>query len=195
MRTRWMMIPAVMCMWLSMTGRASADSVLIATLAGNDCSGLFGQSFTSCVIPSQYDPDNTPVIIKFNANGTVSEINSGLFPTISGNEFSFTFDGNGGGSWTYAGGLNDPSSLVSFMVAKGGPNFNLFAVTGNSGSFSTPINPANGQPYGLSHLTFYEGATDVAPVPEPTTMLLVGGGLVAVRQLRKRRQTHDAPVT
>ena len=118
---------------------------------------MFGDSFGQCAIPSVYDPDNTPVIIKFNANGSVNEVNSDLFPTISGDEFSFTFTSSSSGSWLYTPGTSDPSFLVSFMVAKGGPNFNLFSVTGNSGMWFTPINPNNQQPYDLSHLTFFWG--------------------------------------
>ena len=169
---------------------ARADSILVTTLSGSDCSGAFGQSFPNCAIPDAYDPDNTPVIIKFDADGSVSEINSDLFPTISGDEFSFSFGASGSGSWVYSPGSDDPSSLVSFFVAKGGPAFNLFSVTGNTGSWVTPTNPANGQPFGLSHLTFYEGGQSVPetpPVPEPATLLLVGGGLAAAARLRRLR--------
>ena len=175
---------------LTLAGRANADAILIATLEGNDCAGVFGQGFEECAIPSVYDEDNTPVIIKFNPDGSVDDLNSGLFPTISGDEFTFTFGPSGGGSWVYTPGTNDPAFLVSFMVAKGGPNFNLFSVTGNSGMWSTPINPNNQQPYGLSHLTFYEGGQ--TPVPEPATMLLLGSGLVGLAAARRRRAKSEA---
>ena len=176
---------------LGASSTVRADSILVTTLSGSDCSGVFGQSFQNCAIPDAYDPENTPVIIKFDANGSVSEINSDLFPTISGSEFSFSFGASGTGSWVYSPGADDPSSLVSFFVAKGGPAFNLFSVTGNGGSWVTPTNPANGQPFGLSHLTFYEGGQgvppEVPPVPEPATLLLVGGGLAAAARLRRLR--------
>jgi PEP-CTERM motif len=176
--------------FLTLAGRANADAILVDTIAGNDCSGVFGQGFENCAIPSLYDEHNSPVIIKFDANDagdavTVDEVNSALFPTISGNEFSFTFDGSGGGSWLYTPGTNDPAFLVSFMVAKGGDNFNLFSVTGNSGMWFTPTNPNNDKPFGLSHLTFYEGGQ--APIPEPATMLLLGSGLVGLAAARRRR--------
>ncbi len=173
--------------FLTLAGRANADAILVDTIAGNDCSGVFGQGFENCAIPSLYDPDNTPVIIKFDQDTGGVEINSALFPTISGDEFSFTFDagGTGSGSWLYTPGTNDPAFLVSFMVAKGGPNFNLFSVTGNSGMWFTPTNPNNQQLYGVSHLTFYEGGQ--APIPEPATMLLLGSGLVGLAAARRRR--------
>ena len=42
-----------------------ASATLIATIAGNDCAGVFGQGFANCKIPGQYDPNQSPVIIKF----------------------------------------------------------------------------------------------------------------------------------
>src|SRR5687767_4452396 len=198
MVTRWLTVLPVALVCLGVGGRAYADPFLVATLSGNDCSGVFGQGFSRCAISDTYDSDNSPVIIKFNANGTVSEINSTLFPSISGNEFSFIFNGDGSGRWTYTPGQSDPASLVSFVAAKGGPAFNLFTVAGNSGSWFTPANPNNGRLFGLSHLTFYNGAstpTDLpeAPVPEPASLLLVGSGLLAARQWRKRNRRESPP--
>lgn len=171
--------------------QARAESILMATITGNDCSGIFGQSFSSCAISSTFDPNTSPVIIKFNPDGTVSEINTELFPTISGDEFSFTFDSNSTGTWTYTPGAGDPSSLVTFFVAKGGDSFNLFSVNGDgTNSWFTPLN-GGGQAAGLSHLTFYDGGAG-AVVPEPTTWLLVGSGLLFGRRLRRKRNTPSA---
>lgn len=169
---------------LALATGARAESIYIATIAGNDCSGVFGASFNDCRIPSTYDPEMTPVIIKFNADGTVSEINSALFPTISGSEFSFTFGDSDTGSWTYTPGAGDPATLVSFFVAKGGDSFNLFSVNSNGpNAWFTPDGA------GLSHLTFYEGAADNV-VPEPGTLLLVGSGLLAAQRWRRTRSAR-----
>ena len=128
------------CLSLGLAAVApTASAALIDTIEGNDCSGVFGQGFANCRVPSQYDPNQTPIIIKFefNDDGIVTnvEINSGLFPTIDGDEFDFLFTGTGTGSWTYTPGAGDP--LINFYVAKGGPNFNLFSNDGdpNSGDF------------------------------------------------------------
>ncbi len=51
---------------------ASAD--FIQTFEGNDCSGVFGQGFANCKIPANIDPDETPIIIKFDYNATSGTI-------------------------------------------------------------------------------------------------------------------------
>jgi len=166
---------------------ASAD--FIQTFEGNDCSGVFGQGFANCKIPANIDPNESPIIIKFEvgAGGIFSaEINSALFPTIDGSEFGFVNNGSFG-SWTYTPGAGDP--LINYFVAKGSDAFNLFSNLGdpNFDDWFTPLNNG-GQPSGLSHLSFYD--TDGGgQVPEPTTLLLLGAGLFAAgfsRRLVKR---------
>jgi hypothetical protein len=134
----------------------------------------------------EIDPDQSPIIIKFNFNDGVPgavEINSSLFPTIDGGEFELTFDDPEGktGTWTYTPTPGEPDPGVTFWVAKGGPNFNLFTDTSGlavNGTWSTPLNPGGNQP-ALSHIDFYDttggGGTQV---PVPGTLVLLGAGLV-----------------
>ena len=164
---------------------ASAD--FIQTFPGNDCAGVFGDNFAECKIPANIDPNETPIIIKFDVGtgGNLTfEINSALFPTIDGSEFDFSGTGPSG-TWTYTPGAGDP--LINFFVAKGGNFFNLFSNLGdpNSDDWITPTNPANDQPFGLSHLSFYDEGGG-GQVPEPTTLLLLGAGLFAAGYARRR---------
>jgi len=181
---------------LAVTGAAfmacssAASAGFIQTISGNDCSGVFGQGFENCKIPANIDPNESPVIIKFDgySGGSFSilEINSGLFPTIDGSEFSFfiPFPDGSVGDWTYIPGDGDPD--INFFVAKGSNRFNLFSVDSSfNGSWNTPMN-ASGGFAGLSHLTFYDtGGVPPVGIPEPGTLLLLGGALAAL-SLRRR---------
>ena len=120
---------------------ASAD--FIQTFGGNDCSGVFGQGFANCKIPATNDPNQTPIIIKFDFDNETIEINSALFPTIDGSEFDLGDNPGATGTWTYTPGAGDP--LINFFVAKGGNFFNVFSNLGdpNSDDWFTPINPSN----------------------------------------------------
>lgn len=173
------------------TFSSAASAELIGTFNGNDCAGAFGANFNECRIPANIDPNQSPIIIKFefSGGGTLSgtEINSALFPSIDGSEFSFDFATR---TWTYTPGADDP--LINYFVAKGGNQFNLFGNLGdpNSDVWSTPLGP-QGQPLGLSHLSFYDTNRDEVPgpkVPEPATMLLLGAGLLAIGVVRRRRR-------
>jgi len=172
-----------------------ASAAFVATIDGNDCAGVFGGSFPECKVPALYDPDETPIIIKFDYNSETglfsTTINSALFPTITGSEFSFDFDVSDGGTgtWTYTPGVDDP--VINFFVAKGGPDgFNLFSNLGdpNSDTWFTP--PTPGVPNaGLSHLSFYDSDGGEIPVPEPGSLALLGVGLIGIAGLARRRKS------
>jgi hypothetical protein len=166
-----------------------ASAAFIATIPGNDCAGVFGQPFDDCKVPAQYDPNETPIIIKFefnDAGGITATTISSLFPTIDGSEFSFVFgNGTSTGTWTYNPGPGDPD--INFFVAKGGDFFNLFSNLGDplSDDWFTPLNPANQQLFNLSHLSFYDTN---GRIPEPASLALLGLGLAGLAFVRRRKR-------
>jgi hypothetical protein len=177
---------------LSAAGALPAQAALIGTFEGNDCAGDFGMGFEECRVPEELSgvKGGTPVIIKFDFddNGGVSavSINSDLFPSIDGDEFSWDFGGDGNtgtGTWSYTQGEGDPD--ISVFVAKGGNAYNLFSTEGDYSDveYFTPNNPS-GSPAGLSHLTFYDTNGDVV---EPGTLALLGLGLLGLSLVRRRR--------
>jgi hypothetical protein len=156
------------------------------TFDGNDCSGEFGQGLESCEIPADIDPDESPIIVKFNFDDGILdliEVNS-IFPTIDGNEFDFDLGDALGtfGTWTYTPAAGDPG--ITFWAAKGGDGFNLFTddsgLTVTTGTWFTPLT-GGGDPASLSHLSFYD--TEGGPpseVPSPLTLVLVGAALLGI---------------
>jgi len=183
----------------SVAGVASAGLVSLHVDGENDCAGFFTTG------PGECEVNGSSLIAKFGAGDDLGENEFGSYASITGDEFEFTNSGTG--EWSYDPGTDDPG--VRYWVAKGGNGFNLFfmsdtytgdydwfgdfaddatrnawldtAQTVTSGTFSTPLN-GGGQRAGLSHISFYNGAS----VPEPATLGMLGAGIFALGLMRRR---------
>ena len=71
----------------------------------------------------------------------------------------------GEGAFTWTSNID-----VDAVIAKGGSNSNVYNLPGTSdlsGSATTPTNPSNNQPFGLSHVSFCYGTGSPPPPPPP----------------------------
>ena len=114
-----------------------------------------------------------------NAASVEPELVSGNPKCPAGYDSITKFDPGPGGTATQDGvtvtrtgsGTFDWTSTVAvdLVIVKGGPNANLYSYpldTFGDTDLSTPTNPSNGQPYGISHIEFCtDGEEEPPPVP------------------------------
>jgi hypothetical protein len=171
----------------AMFGGTSAQAVTVKVTemfvqSGNDCSGLFGQSFNNCV-----DPDGSPVLAKTDSSGKVVETNT-QYPNILGSMFTVKFDdaSKSSGTWVYDPGTCSTCKVVTSWVVKAGSgSFLWFHTDPKTAIYSGDWYSKGGKE--MSHITFYDTqATFSSPIPVPASLPLMLTGLAAIGLWRRR---------
>jgi len=113
---------------------------------------------------------------------SVTEIFKSDPPGLDGSGVTVTVDAD-----MYSGTWSSLSYYIDFVVVKAGNEYliqDYLNLTGGglatSGLWSTFGLENNGQQFEISHITFYAKTDGLSAIPEPSTILLLGSGLVGL---------------
>ena len=181
---------------------ATVSTVIPNPPSGNDCAGLFGDSFNECNVTFTDEAGNdtllSPVIAKWDGDKDgIDGKNTALYPSIDGSEFDVT--SNGSTTWTYTPGADDPA-IKYWVVKQGNEAFTLFwDVIGDPDACNTAYSLACLQlavavtagtfSGDFSHITWYDTEPPVVPLPAGLLLFLTGlAGVGALGRFKAKRQ-------
>lgn len=181
----------------SFTGTASATLV---ACTGSEVLTIEGVGYTTCMVDTDYGPSDA------GEKASVEAVFGGTFTKIGKSEESgsgITADSGITGSFAMLVSLFDPTDEIAIIMKTGsGQNdpsdavFGLWTAGALNAAFIAPGTEFNGAydlsswgSNGLSHMTVYvrEGTDCCRDVPEPGPLGLLGGGMVVLYFVRRRR--------
>jgi hypothetical protein len=163
LKFRTAMAAAATALAFSLSGGGATAATIVETITGNDCSGVWGSGFSACKTSETYD--SSPIIAKFDLNDagtavTATSLNTGVFPTIDGSEFTLSFSGDTA-TWSYARAIDDP--VITVVTVKAGNKFDVWYNDG-AGIFSGSYTTSDFKT--ISHIAFWDSGSDVVCGPE-----------------------------
>jgi hypothetical protein len=197
MKKQFLIFGVALLLLIGTSNSALAYSFGIETFTGTY---MYGNSNAGTYLGTVYDAnDNTAILIDFLNNFAGLGVTSVSIYGKSDEGTLFIPDSETNsdgqlisGTWQTSAPPTPPTDTIDILVVKGGTSFSVHQYIPAAPSGEWNIGRladagGSGGPAALSHLSAYLGPDTSAPVPEPTTILLIGMGLFGIVAAGKKR--------